>query len=367
MKVCGLIAEFNPLHNGHIYLINEIKNKLNPDIIILLLTGNYSMRGDISPLNKFDKVDIALDYVDLVIEFPIIYSLQNSNIFCDNAIKILNNLNINYLAFGSESNDINYLNDLLNVYNSKNYNDNVKDLLKLGYSYSKASITSLGTNINSNDILNLFYLKSIKDNNFNIKLFPIKRIKNNYNDQFLNNSLIQSATILRNLNNISNYVPNKINDYFNQYKFNTINNYYNLIQYKSLLNNLDNIHLVKEGINNLIKKYINLDYNNFINKVVNKRYNKTYINRLLINILLDYQKDLYNNQDIKYLRLLGSNNKGLNYLNSIKKDFSIPFYTKIKDNLNAILDFEIKSNKIYNLNSFKKYNEFLFPIIKKNN
>ena len=110
MNVIGIIAEYNPFHNGHLYQINKIKELYKDCIIIVVLNGNFTQRGEVSIINKWKKTEILLNNsVDLVVELPIFYGINNSNIFAHGSIEILNNLGINILAFGSEINDINII------------------------------------------------------------------------------------------------------------------------------------------------------------------------------------------------------------------------------------------------------------------
>ena len=106
MKIVGIIAEYNPLHNGHMYHLEEI-NKENPDLKILVLSGALTMRGDLSIYNKFIKAKEALQAgIDIVIELPLAYSMQRADIFASNAVSILNLARVNEIIIGSENNDI---------------------------------------------------------------------------------------------------------------------------------------------------------------------------------------------------------------------------------------------------------------------
>ena len=100
MKVIGIIAEYNPFHNGHLYQIKKIKELYKDSIIIVVLNGNFTQRGDVSIINKWVKTDIILkNSIDLVIELPIFYGINNANIFAKGALEILNDLKIDTLIF----------------------------------------------------------------------------------------------------------------------------------------------------------------------------------------------------------------------------------------------------------------------------
>ena len=168
MERIGIICEYNPFHNGHIYHLRKIKEQFPDSLVILVMSGNYTMRGEISILNKWDKTDIALSYgVDLVIELPTFYATNSADIFASGAVKLLNLLKCNYLIFGTESNDIKLLQDLANIQvNNKDYDNKIKYYMDLGNNYptsqSKALKDIYGKSINlPNDLLGLSYVKQI--------------------------------------------------------------------------------------------------------------------------------------------------------------------------------------------------------------
>lgn len=104
MHVIGLIAEYNPFHNGHLYQIKMIKNLYPDSIIVSVISSSFTQRGDVSILNKWDKTKIALNYgIDIVLELPFVYATQSADIFAKGAIAILKELKIDTLVFGTES------------------------------------------------------------------------------------------------------------------------------------------------------------------------------------------------------------------------------------------------------------------------
>ena len=107
MNIIGVIAEYNPFHNGHKYHIETIK-KIYPDsLIVCVLNGYFMQRGEISVLTKEDKTRIALENdIDIVVELPFIYGTQASDIFAYNSVKILNEFKVDHIIFGSETNNI---------------------------------------------------------------------------------------------------------------------------------------------------------------------------------------------------------------------------------------------------------------------
>ena len=359
MHVIGLIAEYNPIHLGHIYQINKIKELYPNSIIILVTNSSFTQRGQISILNKWNKTKLCLDNnIDLVFELPFVYASQSADIFAKGSLEILNNLQIDTLIFGSESNNINILTTIAKAQlNNKEYDNNLKKYLDKGYNYptamSKAlkDITNL-TITEPNDLLGISYIKEIIRNNYKIKPVSIKRT-NNYHSTKIESNII-NASLIRKLYldnvDITNYIPLNTEKYL--YKNLSNNNYFPYLKYKILsTDNLSIYQTVDEGIENRIKKALNISntWEELINNIKTKRYTYNKINRMLIHILTSFTKEEAQNLKLDYLRLLGFSIKGQKYLNKIKKEISIPIITKKKKNISKLLDIEIRVTSIYNL------------------
>ena len=340
MKTIGIITEYNPIHLGHIYQINKIK-KLYPESIIIVITSScFTQRGDINILNKWDKTKICLENnIDLIIELPFAYATQSADIFAKGALTILNHLKIDTLIFGSECNDINLLIKLAKTQlNNQEYNLLTKKYLDEGYNYptamSKALNNILGYTITQpNDLLGISYIKEIISNNYNITPISIKRI-GSYHDQKITNKII-NASLIRKLylenNDITPYIPNNIIN--NLYQNLSKENYFPYLKYKILsTKDLSIYQTVDEGIESRIKKAITISntWEELIQNIKTKRYTYNKIGRMLIHILTDFTKEEYNNLTIDYIRLLGFSTNGQKYLNSIKKQLTLPIITHYK-------------------------------------
>lgn len=222
MQIIGIVTEYNPFHNGHLYQIKKIKEMYPDSVIIVAMSGNYTMRGEISVLDKWNKTNIAINNgIDIVLEIPFIYSNQSSDIFSYAALKMLNEFKIEKLVFGSETNNI----DLLSLASSvqidnKKFDSLVKDYMSKGYNYPSSigkSIYELtGIKIKeSNDILGVSYIKEILKNKYNIKPISIKRT-NNFKTNTKKSNIISAYEIREFLNkneSIKEYVPNNVTPY----------------------------------------------------------------------------------------------------------------------------------------------------------
>ena len=360
MEKVGIICEYNPFHNGHIYHLKKVKELYPDSMIILVMSASFTMRGEISLLNKWDKTSIALKYgVDLVIELPTFYSTNSADIFAEGAIKLLNYLNCDYLVFGSESNDIDSLIELANIQiNNKEYEDKVKEYMDLGNNYptslSKALSDITGKTINlPNDLLGLSYVKEIIKQKSNIKPVTILRT-NDYHDKEINNSITSATSIkeaIKNNLDIKNNVPKETLDCI--IKDDILNNYFKLLKYKILsdISDLNSYLDVSEGLDNLIRKNIIKvnSYTELIESIKTKRYTYNRLNRMFIHIFLNIKKEDVNKlKEINYIRILGFTSIGKKYIKDLRKELNIPIITNYSDINDNNLEFELYVTSIYN-------------------
>ena len=357
MDVVGIICEYNPFHNGHIYHLNKVKELFPNSLIILVMSGNFTQRGIPSIVNKWDKTEIALKYgIDLVVELPFVFATQGADIFAKGAISILKELNVDYLVFGSESNDVNSLYELANIsLNDASYQEKIKAYLDEGINYPTALSKALqdfsnNTIATPNDLLAFSYIKEIIRQNAKMKPISIKRT-----NDFHSNKLesIASATSIRNAlvedRDISNSVPKEVYQLTRGVVY-TQNDYFKFLKYKiETTEDLSIYQTVDEGIENRIKKYIRVatTWDELVNLIKTKRYTYNKINRMLTHILCGFTKELATKfKDISYIRILGFNELGQSYLNKIKKQVTVPILTKF-DKDNEMLRFEMQTTCVY--------------------
>lgn len=351
MKSVGIIAEFNPFHYGHKYFIECVK-KMFPDYaIVCVMSGNFTERGDVSIMDKWNKTHIALENgVDIVIEIPFFYATQSADYFASCALRLLNEMDVSAIVFGSESNDINNLYSI--AYNQIKSDSSVKKIINNGINYPTAISYFNGNVYSPNDILGICYIKEIIKNNYDIKAYCVKRTSD-FNSNELSKICSSSAIrdSLKNGIDISNYIPYDIS----LINYTDLNNYFDLIRYEIISNNhLNKILGVDEGIENRLKKFIlcsdNID--DFIAKVKCKRYTYNRIRRMLVHILCNVYKD--QDRSINYIRILGFSDRGQKYLSGLKCNLNIVY--SYKRNISSLFDLEYKSSCIYNIvTSDKEY------------
>ena len=389
-EVLGIVAEYNPFHNGHLYHIRKTKEKSGAKYVVCVMSGNFVQRGNTSIVDKWTKAKMALaNEVDLIIELPTIYSVSSAESFAQGAIKILHNLGIvDTISFGTETDDFAALNNISKIIaeEPKEYVNILKEELNKGVSFPKAReialINYLNDDIryknilnNPNNILAVEYLKALKKLKSKMVPVAIKREKVYYND----NSIVDdfaSATAIRNMiihkefDELSKVVPRISYDVISkEYEIGNfvpdISSFEKEIFYvlrRMSLSEISELPDVTEGLENTIKNAANFCNNikDFINMVKTKRYTQTRIQRILIFALLGItKKDVQSAKKVNpYARILGFNDKGKMLLSAISQvNPKMPVITSVKkfvdSNVNKtykrMLDIDIFATDVYTL------------------
>lgn len=353
MRILGLIVEYNPFHQGHLHHINQAKAIVKPDLTVAIMSGNFVQRGEPAIISKFDRANIAVNHgCDLVVELPLVCAVQSANHFAQGAIRLLNEMQVTDIVFGSESGDIEMFKDIAtNLQDSDEYHDLVKELLKTGISYSDACNQALQkldmpSIASPNDLLGLAYTKEVVNNYPHINLHCIKR-SNSYHEKTI--APIPSATSLRlglyekkDLEKILISPEHFCLDLF------YLENLFPLLKYNLITRSpakLAQIHLVDEGIENLMRKNIMACHSmhDFVNTLTSKRYSRSRIQRTIIHILLNNtRKDVSAALKLDYLRILKANSSGFSYLKKLRELTSYRIITNFSSHSHPSLEIELK-------------------------
>ncbi len=391
-KVLGIVAEYNPFHNGHFYHMQESKKNTEADSCICVISGNFTQRGEPSIVNKWAKTYMALCCgADLVIELPTIYSISSAENFASGAIKIFDSLKIvTDISFGAECNDLATLNNIANVFYSEpaNYKTILNHELKRGLSYPMARENAVLMYLNdikryanvlsnSNNILAIEYLKALKQQKSMIQPNIVPRKNVYYNDQkivddFASATAIRKLMLNREYAEVRKVVPRSTYQIVGEeYKKNHIilgiKKYEKEIIYALRvmpIEEIQNLPDVNEGLEFAIKKAASEtnDIEELIEKVKSKRYTQTRIQRILLYVLLGItKKDMEDSKKmVPYVRVLGFNSRGkiliseimnqnpkLNMITSVGKYVN----KKMPKNkqLTRMLDLDINATNIYTL------------------
>ncbi len=402
-KVLGIIAEYNPFHNGHLYHLETSKKLTGADYTVAIISGNFTQRGSTSIVDKWSKTKMALENgIDLVIELPVLYSISSAENFADGAIKILNSLGIvDYLSFGAETSDISILNNIANILYSEpeEYKKLLSIELEKGLSFPKARENALLDYIKNtddnvpenriidfekyskalsspNNILAIEYLKALKKYKSSIKPVCISRFKSEYNSSSFSKN-IASATAIReliknkNFDSIKNVIPLEsysilmdcINSGCVAPDLNCFEKEIIFTLRKMSIEEIFNLPDVSEGLEFSIKKTVNScnNINNFLDIVKSKRYTVTRLQRILLYALLGISKEdiqLSKKVEKPYVRVLGFNDNGKKLVSEIAtKNPELKLITSVKKfvdsnfnkNLQIIFDKDVWATDVYSL------------------
>lgn len=369
-KICVIICEYNPLHNGHKLLIDKARTLSGCDFIACIMSGNFSQRGEPCILNKFNRAHTALlAGADIVLQLPTVFACSSAEVFARGGISIANALsNATHVIFGSECGDISKLDEIANFFikEPKEYKILLKQFLDNGDSYPNARLKAIQQlaqqNIISDDfveiiskpnnILAIEYLKALKQTKSNLTPITIKREGEDYNSKKL--TKYASASAIRELLSKKTGIKESV-DYIPKECFNTFKNYceknkvnHDLFEQLKLftlktvnVENLKNIFDVTEGLENRLYSIAreSLTYNDFEKNCQTKRYSGAKLNRICLATMLNITKDI--TQKVytatpPYIKVL-----------AIKKN-------KVMSNLNCSAPLIIRNGDIPKLNNISK-------------
>ena len=353
MLKIGIVAEYNPFHNGHLYQIEEIKRRMEKDtLIVAVVSGDFVQRGDFSYFDKWQKTEVALNHgVDMIVELPLYYSVQNAEIFSKMSTKILDYLEMDFQVFGAEEKDIEVLDRIIELQGREDYKKNLMELMKKGNSYSTSQKLALseygyGDAVKSNNILALEYMRTMKKENLNIKPYIIQREISDYNEMEIEKTRksIASATFIRKMLLENNANPENVRDFIPEKTYELLQKNYGSenkenegLKWKNLKEGMFKFlkyKLLMETKKEIIKIYDMNDeiyariyrgvsksntYEVFLKEVKSRNFSIKRVERIVLNILLNITKEAVD-FELDYIRVLGFNRKGQEYLRQLKKN-----------------------------------------------
>lgn len=401
MKAVGLITEYNPFHNGHLYHLNKAMELTGADISVAVMSGDFVQRGELAVLDKYTRASMALNSgVNLVVELPVNYAVSSAESFAAGALKVLDYIKADSIAFGSESGNIERLSKLAHIL-CDNEDTLYKEISKYtanGISYAAArqkvveKLTDKDTAAmltSSNNILAVEYLKAIIKNNYAIKPYTIKRQGDSYNDTDIRSEYASATALRGNLkaDNISKYIPVKAGlilssntnyiypDDITEALFTRLlgilfaSSYDKNVFIENVMRYPD---VNKEIAGRLYKSAMDMitrtvpqgaeskdngafSFGSLCEHIKTKEVPLSRIKRALVRITLGLDKkhmEKYANEP--YIRVLGFDKKGQEYLSYIRKTVEVPLITKTADYKEMLLD-DIHAANIYNMIVAGKY------------
>lgn len=396
MKTVGIVAEFNPFHNGHKYLIDSAR-QMGAENIIIAMSGDFVQSGDISFMSKEAKTKAALLCgADMVVSLPVYFSTASAEFFAHGAISIFKNIGIDSIIFGAETDDIEGIKKIAGILANEpfEYSELLNQFLKNGDTYPRARQKAISVYTGDetlseilsspNNILGIEYCKAIIALNANIEAFAIKRAGASYHETTLANEVCSSATALRELYNntnsyidsISDYVPEEILPlYKDEYKKSypvTVNDIMPYLLPRLLMyefSDSDIFDMTTELKNRIIKMSdFPAEHDALIKEIKTKNETYGHISRALCHLLLDI-KDL-KTKECPYIRILGIKADKTVLLSMINSNSAVPVITKTAEAERLLSDIPIgldiyeidkKAYKLFNFILKTKYGTEFIP------
>lgn len=378
MRACGIIAEYNPFHNGHAYQLEQARKETAADILIVVMSGNFLQRGEPAIIDKWRRAELAIKGgADLVVELPVDYSVQPADVFAEGAVAILNGLNCDVISFGSESGSSNAFQQAAEEYleNEETINQAFKEHMKQSDHYAKNFSRTLDELYEGfpldisrpNNVLGFSYAKEIYKNAYPIDLHTVKRLHSNYDDEQLNSSVnIGSATAIRKIlasdrqawSQISQYVPEATLKALESEKLMTWDAFFPYLRYQitvQSLTDLQSIYLMEEGLQYRFKDKIDKaqSMTDFLRKMKTKQLTWTRLQRICYHILMNNKKEQMKQRRTKYsaVRLLAFNSRGQKYMNENKEVFDLTIVSNIRKKQADLFSEDIRAGLVYRLAS----------------
>lgn len=370
MKVTGIVAEYNPFHNGHKYQIQRAKKLTGADYVVVAMSGNFTQRGTPAIMNKYDRAKMALlNGADLVLELPYCYACSSAEFFAKGAMSLFDKLSVvDSICFGSECGNINTLITIAEILANEpeDYKKELRLKLQKGYSFPAARSSALhvalpefathSTVLSSpNNILGVEYIKALFKLKSKIAPYTIERVGSGYHDYKLSKNFSSAIAIRQalmsesSLDNIKTQMPENcyeiLKESFGKKTPVFQDDFTVLLKYKMLLSE-ENAYWkyadISEDLSNKMSKQLfhSTDVTSLCEQLKTKDLTHSRITRSLFHILLDLtQKDFdtyLKEGTVFYGRVLGFGKEAAPLLGEIKKHSSIPLITKVSEGENLL-------------------------------
>ena len=357
----GIVAEFNPLHSGHRYLI-ECARKLADESkgeVICVMSEFFTQRGEVAVVDGYIRAREAVrSGCDLVIALPYLGSVAYGDDFAKKSIEILSGAGITHLIFGTENKDTSIFEEIYTKQQNKNQEE-YKKLLKSGLNHAKINSILYGLeNNNPNFSLAYSYYKAIREEGLDIQLIPIKREGQGLNSTEVSEQNHLSATAIR--NNIANkkiekYLSSEMLIDLRKEKIASESELFSYLKYKILSlgkAGIENIYDVNEGIENRIYEAATKaeNYSSLVELIATKRYSNKKIQRVLLHILTNTTKEDYRKYvDTNNFRALAVKKEKAAIIREINKDGRIKLHPLLNSKNSMYFEQDIKVARIYEL------------------
>ncbi len=321
-EIIGIVVEFNPLHNGHKRLINVAREENPNAILIAAMSGQFVQRGELSIYDKWTRANAAVDFgVDLVIEIPPFYVLNNANIFAKKSMEIFNEYGVSKVYFGSETLSVDEIERIVKLCIDEEAR--LEELKKEFHSLPKAFESFIGKKLNPNDTLGICYNLEANKLGFN---FEFNRVIRESNEKWSSASRIRKDLWSGIENNKSLVQSGEIRN---------LDDYSDIIIGKILTTNSDN------DVINYLRKFVENNKINKFSELIENAHNKSFTKAKLRREAMKFTLELTGSEE---LIILASNNNGKSVLRDIE-NYKFRHSKSNEDNFKVERFITIKSNE----------------------
>lgn len=395
MHITGIITEYNPFHNGHLYQIEQIKKKYPNGYIVIVMSGNFAQRGIPCITDKFTRAEMALaSGVDMVLELPVVYATASAERFAQAAVNILHQSGIvDTICFGSETpylKEMVLLAELL-LEEPTELSHSIKSFLAQGESYPRARLYALINYIRDtqktislssdaltelltqpNNILSIEYLKALKLYNTSIEPFAIERKTSHYHDINIDHTIASATAIrhqvaLKDFDKITYAMPSSAFNLLKPTLQNPValDHFSSIFHYKMIMSELEDLYAIWDAPKNLCHSlyhaahtFTNLSA--LIDEVTSKTYSRATVQRTIMHLLLEIKTtDMLNLENVNwipYIRVLSCKKTSRNLLAHLYTNANVPVITGLGKSIShlnplskTLLSYDLKASKLYGL------------------
>jgi len=357
----GIVAEFNPLHSGHRYLIGcarELADENNGEVICVM-SEFFTQRGEVAIVDGYTRAKEAVrSGCDMVIALPYLGSVAYGDDFARKSIEILAGVGITHLIFGTEKDDVSVFEEIYTKQQKTN-EEEYKRLLKTGLNHAKINSVLYGLESNNpNFSLAYSYYKAIREANLDIEMVPIKREGQGLNSSDISGEVHLSATaIRRNINDekIEKYLSKEMVADLRKEAVASEDELFSYLKYKILSlgkAEIEQIYDVSEGLENRIYEATlkAKTYSNLVELIATKRYSNKKIQRILLHILTNTTKEDYKeNFSTNNFRILAVKKHKAAIIREINRDGKISLHPLLNSKNSMRFEQDIKVARIYEM------------------
>lgn len=359
MQAVGMVAEFNPFHNGHAYYVQQAKNQSGASVAVAVMSGNFTQRGEPAIVDKWQRTRAALaNGVDLVVELPLFFACQPAHRFAAGALALLNQLQVPTVAFGAEHPHWDFP-QLVRA--AADFDQAALKQYNATYAtqFNEQLAGQTGVSLKApNDILAFAYNKAVLDHHYEMRLVPLQRVGSNYHDQVIRGGIASASAIRQAIGQRQDFtgtVPTAMRAPLQQLdRVPDWDALYPLLRNQLIqapLPTLRQTYQMAEGLEHRLKAAAqqSLTFDRFLHTIKTKRYTYAHLIRLCLYTTLQLtETEVAWHVAHPYIHILGFNQRGQEYLHQVKKGVAVPLFTKVSQQMrDHLYNIDYRAGKLY--------------------